>query len=120
MSREAGSGKREGDPSLPLGTGREQGTGNSGSGVDRRSALKAMAAAAAVPVLGTFETSEEHLLRAREAAQSAVLGEMQGTAYTPKFFTPHEYQTVRVLGTLLFCWAALNPVSRSAALSRRT
>jgi len=97
MSREAGSGKREGDPSLTLGTGRERGTGNSGSGVDRRSALKAMAAAAAVPVLGTFETSEEHLLRAREAAQSAVLGEMQGTAYTPKFFTPHEYQTVRVL-----------------------
>ena len=69
---------------------RESGIGNRGSedtgastGVDRRSALKAMAAAAAVPVLGTFETTEEHLLRAREAAESAVLAEMQGATYTP-------------------------------------
>ncbi len=82
----------------------EPGTGNRSSdtsagcvGVDRRSALKAMAAAAAVPVLGTFETSEEHLLRAREAAETAVLAEMQGTPYTPRFFNRHEYQTVRVL-----------------------
>jgi len=65
--------------------------------MDRRGALKAMAAAAAVPVLGTFEASEEHLLLAREAAESAVLAEMQGAPYTPKFFTRHEYQTVRVL-----------------------
>ena len=80
----------------------EQGTGNGDpenvrGGMDRRGALKAMAAAAAVPVLGTFEVSEEHLLRAREAAESAVLAEMQGAPYTPKFFTRHEYQTVRVL-----------------------
>lgn len=66
-------------------------------GVDRRSALKAMAAAAAVPVLGTFEIGEEKILRARESAEAAVLAEMQGTPYTPKFFTRHEYQTVRVL-----------------------
>ena len=79
---------------------RERGTGNGdtdATGVDRRSALKAMAAAAAVPVLGTFEMSEEHILRAREAAESAVVAEMQGTPYVPKFFTRHEYQTVRVL-----------------------
>ena len=82
---------------------RDQGTGNGepaesiGGGMDRRGALKAMAAAAAVPVLGTFEMSEEHLLRAREAAESAVIAEMQGAPYTPKFFTRHEYQTVRVL-----------------------
>ena len=82
---------------------RGQGTGNgervesSGAGMDRRGALKAMAAAAAVPVLGTFDVSEEHLLRAREAAESAVIAEMQGAPYTPKFFTRHEYQTVRVL-----------------------
>ena len=80
----------------------EQGTGNGEpenvrGGMDRRGALKAMAAAAAVPVLGTFEASEEHLLLAREAAESAVLAEMQGAPYTPKFFTRHEYQTVRVL-----------------------
>jgi gluconate 2-dehydrogenase gamma chain len=74
---------------------RELGTGN--GGVDRRSALKAMAAAAAVPVLGTFEIGEEQMLRAREAAETAVLAEMQGTQYTPKFFTRHEYQTVRTL-----------------------
>src|SRR5262245_16201857 len=79
---------------------REPGTGNSVAVTDqvsRRGAIKAIAAAAAVPALGAFETSEEHLLRAREAAESAVLAEMQGTAYTPKFFTQHEYQTVRVL-----------------------
>jgi len=82
---------------------REQVTGNKKpaedvrAGMDRRGALKAMAAAAAVPVLGTLEVSEEHLLRAREAAESAVLAEMQGTPYTPKFFTRHEFQTVRVL-----------------------
>jgi gluconate 2-dehydrogenase gamma chain len=67
------------------------------AGVDRRSALKAMAAAAAVPVLGTFEIGEEQMLRARQAAETAVLAEMQGTQYTPKFFTRHEYQTVRTL-----------------------
>ena len=90
--RESGIGNREsaagnGD------TGAEERPG----GMNRRGALKAMAAAAAVPVLGTFEVSEEHLLRAREAAESAVLAEMQGAPYTPKFFTRHEYQTVRVL-----------------------
>jgi hypothetical protein len=56
-----------------------------------------MAAATAVPVLGTFEATEEQLLRAREAAESAVLAEMQGAQFAPKFFTAHEYQTVRVL-----------------------
>jgi len=77
----------------------EPGTGNrnGNSAVDRRSALKAMAAAAAVPVLGTFEIGEEQMLRAREAAETAVVAEMQGTQYTPKFFTRHEYQTVRTL-----------------------
>ena len=82
MSREMGNGKRDVEESAR---------------VDRRSALKAMAAAAAVPVLGTFEASEETLLRAREAAESAVLAEMQGAQFAPKFFTRHEYQTVRVL-----------------------
>lgn len=68
------------------------------SGMDRRGALKAMAAAAAVPVLGTFDVGEEQMLRAREAAETAVLAEMQtGAQYAPKFFTRHEYQTVRVL-----------------------
>ena len=91
MTRESGIGNRE---------SAEPGTGNrepNADQVSRRGALKAMAAAAAVPVLGTFEVSEEHLLEAREAAESAVLAEMQGTPYTPKFFTRHEYQTVRVL-----------------------
>jgi len=79
---------------------REPGTVNrdvTSNDIDRRVALKAMAAAAAVPVLGSFEAGEEHLLRAREVAESAVLAEMQGGQYVPKFFTRHEYQTVRVL-----------------------
>jgi len=95
MSRESGMGNREST------TGnRELGTGNSPTlpdQVSRRGAIKAMAAAASVPVLGTVEASEEHLLRAREAAEAAVMAEMQGTPYTPKFFNRHEYQTVRVL-----------------------
>jgi gluconate 2-dehydrogenase gamma chain len=81
-----------------MGTGNgETATGHPSAGLDRRGALKAMAAAAAVPVLGTFEIGEEQMLRAREAAETAVLAEMQGTQYTPKFFTRHEYQTVRTL-----------------------
>jgi len=57
-----------------------------------------MAAVAAVPVLGTFEAGEEQVLRAREAAEAAVVAEMQtGVQYAPRFFTRHEYQTVRVL-----------------------
>ena len=35
--------------------------------------------------IGTFEIGEEQMLRAREAAETAVLAEMQGTQYTPKF-----------------------------------
>ena len=103
MSRESGIGNRESNNQEPK--NREQGTGNRearpqeavGTGVSRRGAIKAMAAAAAVPVLGTFEATDEQMLRAREAADAAVLAEMQGTAYVPKFFTRHEYNTVRVL-----------------------
>ena len=91
MTRESGIGN--GESAEPEAGSREPNTDQ----VSRRGALKAMAATAAVPVLGTFEASEEHLLRAREAAESAVLAEMQGTPYTPKFFTRHEFQTVRVL-----------------------
>ena len=91
MTRESGIGNRE---SAELGPGNREPDADQ---LSRRGALKAMAAAAAVPVLGTFEGSEEHLLRAREAAESAVIAEMQGAPYTPKFFTRHEYQTVRVL-----------------------
>ena len=102
MTRESGIGNREseGGNGEPAGAQRSWADGNSASVTDqvtRRGAIKAIAAAAAVPVLGTFETSEERVLRAREAAESAVLAEMQGTAYTPKFFTRHEFQTVRVL-----------------------
>jgi gluconate 2-dehydrogenase gamma chain len=102
MTRESGIGNRESDSGIreQAGARDQRADGNSAAlpdQVSRRGAIKAMAAAAAVPVLGTFETSEEHLLRAREAAESAVLSEMQGTPYTPKFFNRHEYQTVRVL-----------------------
>lgn len=86
--------KASGTGNLGPGTG---GNDESATGVSRRSALKAMAAAATVPVLGTFEATEEQLVRARDAAESAVLAEMQGTQYVPKFFTSHEYRTVRVL-----------------------
>ncbi|HEX6052563.1 MAG TPA: gluconate 2-dehydrogenase subunit 3 family protein [Gemmatimonadaceae bacterium] len=91
-NREPGTG--HGEP----GTGGSREPQTTGGGtVDRRGAIKAMATAAAVPVLATFEAGEEQVLRAREAAENAVLAEMQGAQFTPKFFNRHEYQTVRVL-----------------------
>src|SRR5215210_1060430 len=88
--------EREAATREEAGAGDQRVDGN-GALVDRRGALKAMAAAAVVPVLGTFEIGEEKMLRARGAAESAVVAEVQGTQYVPKFFNRHEYQTVRVL-----------------------
>ena len=68
------------------------------SDVNRRDALKAMAAAVAVPVVGAAEHAEEEILRGRAAADAAVATEVQtGAQYAPRFFTRHEYRTVRVL-----------------------
>lgn len=67
--------------------------------INRRSLLKILSAA---PVAASFaltdvEAHEAHHLAetARQTAQRA------GVAYTPKFFTPAEYQTVRILSDLI-------------------
>jgi gluconate 2-dehydrogenase gamma chain len=67
--------------------------------MNRRTLLKLLSAG---PVAATFavteaEAQEAHHLaaEARQAAQQA------GTAYAPKFFTAHEYETVRMLADLI-------------------
>ena len=65
------------------------------SEISRRNALKALGAA---PVAAGFswttieaEQAQEQAAQARRAVKAA------GTAYAPKFFTPHEWETVRLL-----------------------
>jgi gluconate 2-dehydrogenase gamma chain len=67
--------------------------------INRRALLKILSAA---PVAASFaltdvEAQEAHHLAAtaRQTARQA------GVAYTPKFFTPAEYQTVRILSDLI-------------------
>jgi hypothetical protein len=68
------------------------------SDINRRDALKALATAAAVPALGKLEAHEEQALRARAAADAAVREAVeQGVPYAPKFFTAHEWATLKLL-----------------------
>lgn len=71
-----------------------QGGGRAG-GLSRREALQVMAAASA----GTlFDWTPVDVVRASVHARRAAAA---GTAYEPKFFTPHEWETVRVLADLV-------------------
>jgi gluconate 2-dehydrogenase subunit 3-like protein len=72
------------------------------SEINRREALKALATAAAVPVVapvaGALEVHDEAVARARAAADDAVRAAVeQGVPYTPKFFTAHEWATLALL-----------------------
>src|SRR5215510_11515423 len=60
------------------------------SDVTRRDALKAFAMVSVANVLDVGTPQLERTVRAVEALQ-------QGQAYVPKFFSRHEWQTVRVL-----------------------
>jgi hypothetical protein len=65
--------------------------------VKRRDALKLLAA---VPAAG-FTWSEASAAQAGAAAQAALKAAATGTPFTPSFFTPQEYRTVRVLVDLI-------------------
>jgi gluconate 2-dehydrogenase gamma chain len=65
--------------------------------VSRRDALKAFAA---VPVAGMLDWSAPSIERATKFMQR-LQDEGAGAQYTPKFFTPHEWRTVRILADMI-------------------
>jgi gluconate 2-dehydrogenase gamma chain len=67
--------------------------------LDRRSILKLLSSA---PVAAAFALTESEALQAHSLAQAArQTAQKAGTVFKPKFFTPHEYQTVRILVDLI-------------------
>jgi hypothetical protein len=67
--------------------------------LNRRALLKLMSAA---PVAAGFALTEAEARQAHHLAQEARQAAQQtGTAYVPKFFTPHEYETVKILCDLI-------------------
>jgi gluconate 2-dehydrogenase gamma chain len=62
--------------------------------LNRRSMLRLLAAA---PVAAGFAWSDAEASTAHELAQAAQAAARAGTTFTPKFFTAHEWQTVRTL-----------------------
>jgi gluconate 2-dehydrogenase gamma chain len=67
--------------------------------LNRRDLLKLISAA---PVAAGFAFTEAEAQQAHHLAQTArQTAQRTGTAFKPQFFTPHEYQTVRVLSDLI-------------------
>ena len=67
--------------------------------LNRRQLLKLLSAA---PVAAGFALSEAEAAQAHHQAQAArETARKTATAFKPKFFTPHEYQTVRVVVDLI-------------------
>jgi hypothetical protein len=62
--------------------------------MDRRSMLRLLASA---PAAAGLTWTEPEAKAAHAMARQAQAAAQAGTAYTPKFFTPHEWDTVRVL-----------------------
>ena len=71
------------------------GLGDWGRNVDRRSALKVVAAA---PFAASLVWTEPEVMKAQQHAAVALAST---DAYAPKFFTPSEWKTVRVLADLI-------------------
>lgn len=70
------------------------------SETSRRSLLKMMGTA--VPLAAGLKVKEAEALTARQhAAREATAAAAAGKAYAPKFFTTHEWQTVRVLSDIV-------------------
>jgi len=63
--------------------------------LNRRSMLRLLASAPAAAGFAWTDAEAKEAHRLARAAQQAA--QQEGTAYAPKFFTPHEWQTVRVL-----------------------
>ena len=67
--------------------------------INRRAVLKILSAA---PVAASFALTEAEAQQAHHLAETARQAAQQaGVAFTPKFFTPGEYQTVRMLSDLI-------------------
>jgi hypothetical protein len=66
--------------------------------IDRRDVLKLFASA---PMAAGFAWTETEAAEAHRLAQAALGAAQAGAAFTPTFFTPHEYETVRVLVDLI-------------------
>jgi hypothetical protein len=66
--------------------------------MDRRDALKLLTSA---PVAAQLAWSADDATAAGALADAAVQSAAAGAAYTPKFFTAHEWQTIRVLVDLI-------------------
>jgi gluconate 2-dehydrogenase gamma chain len=66
--------------------------------INRRRVLQLLASA---PVAAGFAWTDAEAIEAHRLAQAARDTAQAGTAFTPKFFTPHEYETVRVLVDLI-------------------
>jgi hypothetical protein len=67
--------------------------------INRRAALKILSAA---PVAASFALTDAEAQEAHHLAETArQVAQKTGVAYTPKFFTAAEYQTVRVLSDLV-------------------
>ena len=67
--------------------------------INRRTALKILSAA---PVAASFALTDAEAQQAHHLAETArQVAKQAGVAYTPKFFTPAEYQTVRLLSDLI-------------------
>lgn len=62
--------------------------------LDRRGMLRLLASG---PVAAGFAWTEAEAQQAHHLAKAAQAAAQAGTAFTPKFFTPHEWATVRVL-----------------------
>jgi gluconate 2-dehydrogenase gamma chain len=62
--------------------------------LNRRSLLRLLASA---PAAAGLVWTEAEARQAHHAARAAQAAAQAGTPYAPKFFTPHEWQTVRVL-----------------------
>ena len=65
---------------------------------DRRDLLRLLASA---PVAAGFAWTDADARQAHHLAQAAREAAQAGTPFTPQFFTPHEYETVRVLVDLI-------------------
>ncbi|MEO8682570.1 MAG: gluconate 2-dehydrogenase subunit 3 family protein [Vicinamibacterales bacterium] len=64
------------------------------SGLDRRSMLRLLAAA---PMAAGFAWTEAEAATANVLSQAVQAAARAGTPFTPKFFTAHEWETVRML-----------------------
>ena len=90
-SESAGVGRDEGQ-------GQGQGEVVGGAELSRRQALSLIGV---VPLAAALGTTPEVVERAVQGAQQAAQQAKQGTPFKPKYFTPHEYRTVRILADIV-------------------